>query len=249
MLASCPCSAFPRTPDRCTLMCLGTHARGPPQQGIIARDVSIAISQFAPGSQTVKDKALHDACGITEFFPYRNRVHTRSGFTPPLPRANTTFLGMCRACQSVQFSEEKTGGQLCKVCGRSEVEFIDAREPKGFFTDFTPEDYHGVFEWTPRSTIPTLAWDNKKDDETLLANCSVSAFVGDVLSVNDNDGKGGFEFQRAPDIRSSRMARGVRCRSGAREERSCFCIGGDASHSAPGSPENRCAAGRTPSVA
>lgn len=169
----------------------------PPQQGIIARDVSIAISQFAPGSQTVKDKALHDACGITEFFPYRNRVHTRSGFTPPLPRANTTFLGMCRACQSVQFSEEKTGGQLCKVCGRSEVEFIDAREPKGFFTDFTPEDYHGVFEWTPRSTIPTLAWDNKKDDETLLANCSVSAFVGDVLSVNDNDGKGGFEFQRA----------------------------------------------------
>ena len=169
----------------------------PPEHGTIDRDLFIAISQFAPGSQTVKDKTLHNACGVTEFFPQRNRVHTRSGFAPPLPGPNTTYLGMCQACQSVQFNEEMSQRYPCQVCGLAEVEFLDAREPKGFFTDFAPEDYHGVFEWTPRSTVPTLAWNGGAIDAQRMDNWSVSAFSGDILSVNDNGGKRGFEFQRA----------------------------------------------------
>ena len=68
---------------------------------------------------------------------------------------------------------------------------------KDFFTDFMPEDYHGVFEWTPRSTVPTLAWDSGEASGDRTANCCVSAFSGDILSVNDNGGKGGFEFKKA----------------------------------------------------
>ena len=88
-------------------------------------------------------------------------------------------------------------GPSCQVCGRAEVGVLDAREPKGFFTDFTPEDYHGVFEWAPRSTVPTLAWDGGDDYEWNVGNCGVSAFPGEIFSVNDNDNEGGFEFQRA----------------------------------------------------
>ena len=169
----------------------------PPPHGNIDRDLFIAISQFAPGSQTVKDKTIHNACGIAEFFPMGKRVHNRSGFVPPLPGANPNLLGICRACQSVQFGEEMVDGSHCQVCGRAEVGVLDAREPKGFFTDFTPEDYHGVFEWAPRSTVPTLAWDGGPDYETDIANCEVSAFPGEILSVNSNDNEGGFMFQRA----------------------------------------------------
>ncbi len=170
----------------------------PPEHGTIDRDLSIAISQFAPGSQTVKDKTLHNACGVTEFYPRGNRVCTDSGFVPPLPGANPTSLHMCPDCQSVQFVVSGTEGYSCQVCNLPQVDPpLDAREPKGFFTDFTPEDYHGVFEWTPSSTVPTLAWDSGEANEQHLGNCGVSAFSGDILSVNDNGGQGGFEFQRA----------------------------------------------------
>ena len=169
----------------------------PPEQGTIDRELSVAISQFAPGSQTVKDKTIHNACGVSELFPRGNRVHTGPGFVPPLPGPNATYLGMCQACRSVQFNEEMSLGHTCQVCGRAEVESLDAREPKGFFTDFTPEDYQGVFEWTPRSTVPTLAWNSGEGSESRLDNWGVSAFTGDIISVNDNNGTRGFAFQRA----------------------------------------------------
>ena len=169
----------------------------PPVHGIIDRDLSIAISQFAPGSQTVKDKTLHNACGVTEFFPLGNRIHNDSGFAPPLPGPNPTNLHICSDCQSVQFDEDRTEAFSCQVCGQPMKDHLDAREPKGFFTDFMPEDYHGVFEWTPRSTVPTLAWDSGEASGDRTANCCVSAFSGDILSVNDNGGKGGFEFKKA----------------------------------------------------
>ena len=169
----------------------------PPVQGIIERDLSIAISQFAPGSQTVKDKSIHNACGVTEFFPLGNRVRDSSGFTPPLPGPNPMYLRLCPACQSVQFDEAKPETYCCQVCGEHFTEHLDAREPKAFFTDFLPEDYHGVFDWTPQSSVPTLAWDSGSAEEQSAANCLVSAFSGDIISVNDNGGKGGFEFRRA----------------------------------------------------
>ncbi len=39
------------------------HQQWPPESGTIERDLDVAISQFAPGSQTVKDKAVHTAVG------------------------------------------------------------------------------------------------------------------------------------------------------------------------------------------
>ena len=192
-----PMFGFP-TDSRLLYTDVPPHANPwPPEQGTIDRELSVAISQFAPGSQTVKDKIIHNACGVLEFFPRGNRVHTGPGFVPPLPGANTTYLGMCQACGSVQFNKEMSLGYACRVCGRAEVEFMDAREPKGFFTDFTPEDYQGVFEWTPRSTVPTLSWNSGEGSETRSDNWEVTAFTGDIVSVNDNDGTGGFDFRRA----------------------------------------------------
>ena len=169
----------------------------PPRYGTIDRDLPVAVSQFAPSSQIVKDKAIHTALGVADFVPKGNRVSAQPGFEPPLPGGNRLWLGKCKACKSFQFREESGFGDPCAVCGCADVTDLDAREPKGFFTDFDPQDYHGIFEWTPRSTVPTLAWDSGNVAEMALANCSVSRFTGDLLSVNDNGGAGGFEFRRA----------------------------------------------------
>lgn len=170
----------------------------PPERHTIDRDLEIAISQFAPGSQTVKDKAVHTAVGVVEFYPEGNEVHTRSGFTPDLPGDNAHLLGICRVCQSVQYCENRTDREACRVCLVNELEPLDAREPKGFFTDFEPQDYDGVFEWTPRSTRPTLTWESPDYNAEVVANCAIRTLANqDIISVNDNDGAGGFEFQQA----------------------------------------------------
>ncbi|WP_206817582.1 helicase-related protein, partial [Chroococcus sp. FPU101] len=183
-----------------------TSDQWPPDTGTVDRDLDIALSQFAPGSQTVKDKAVHNACGVVELFPQGNRVASRAGLYPPLPNGNET-LGLCGNCQAVVFphiisNSPPLAGQIpppqqCPVCGANELRYLDAREPKGFFTDLNPEDFEGQFEWTPRSTRPSLSINSeiaKKTQPLSLANVSVFSFNENIISVNDNGGQGGFDF-------------------------------------------------------
>jgi DEAD/DEAH box helicase domain-containing protein len=181
----------------------------PPEEGLVDRDIDIAISQFAPGSQTVKDKAVHTAIGVVELRPAGNTVQSADGLYPSLPKGNTTILGMCEHCQAVvslpASSTPAPGGaepvkRICPVCLFSEPSLreIDAREPKGFFTDLEPQDFDGQFEWQPRSTRPSMAFDaGATDTPTLAANCSLFTLFESIISVNDNGGVGGFDFQAA----------------------------------------------------
>ena len=73
-----------------------------------------------------------------------------------------------------------------------------------------------VFEWTPSATVPTLAWDSGSSSLAPVLNCGVSRFNGELLTVNDNGGAGGFEFQRA--VFENR-----------REWRDAYAVGDDAS--------------------
>ena len=174
--------------------------RWPPEKGIVDRDLSIAVSQFAPGSQIVKDKRLHTAVGVVEFYPSGGRTQAANGFSPPLPEPNDESVAICPDCRSAE-TRANDGSEIapCKVCGsRGEpAPLIDAREPKGFITDFAPQDYHGVFEWTPAATIPALAFEARPPVEEYVANNAVSSSSRDILAVNDNGGNGGFEFRRA----------------------------------------------------
>lgn len=176
----------------------------PPETGIVDRDLEIALSQFAPGSQTVKDKAVHTACGVIDLRPAGNSVETRPGFMPDLTVPNPRPIGVCSNCQAVcslpAMQHLLPGGQKvacieCPVCKAPEMFLpLDAREPRGFFTDLTPQDFEGQFEWTPRSTRPTLSIDARTSTPSIVNNVALASFWEDILSVNDNAGAGGFDF-------------------------------------------------------
>ena len=138
---------------------------------------------------------MHTAYGVADLFPKGSQIHAGAGFEPPLPAQNPNPLGVCDSCKSVQ---RLPAGSIepCRVC-QNPLDPIDAREPKGFFTDFRPQDYDGVFEWTPRSTVPTLTWESQPTPGQLVGNSSVFNFSDDIISVNDNGGRGGFDFQKA----------------------------------------------------
>src|SRR5262249_9003118 len=139
----------------------------PPERGLVDRPLDIAISQFAPGSETIKDKAVHRACGVVEMYPQGRDVCYRPGFAPDLPLP-APRIGTCTHCQAVALlasgpapaGTAKLPPVACPVCHRvvqrDTMQQVDAREPKGFFTDQRKEDFEGTFEWTPRATRPTL---------------------------------------------------------------------------------------------
>jgi Lhr-like helicase len=182
----------------------------PPARGVIDRDLEIAISQFAPGSQTVKDKAVHNACGVIDLYPLpMNRVGSREGFAPPLIVANPSPVGLCDNCQAVEYqpgamAAPAPGGQqpvtiMCPVCQHNpaSMRLIDAREPRGFITDFEPEDFEGAFEWNPRSTRPTLTIGAVPNATPIVNVLLATVEDTEILSINDQAGEGGFDFQAA----------------------------------------------------
>lgn len=173
-----------------------------PPKGTIDRDLDIAISQFAPGSQTIKDKAVHTAVGVASFTPRGRSVDVGDGFSPPLTEGNPHPVGLCSTCQAViRFGPDRPESETCPVCRTvSAVRVIDAREPGDFFTDLAREDFEGQFEWRPRSTRPTLTIEEMPPDVTaeppaLEGNASVKALRDRIMSLNDNGGQGGFDFQ------------------------------------------------------
>jgi hypothetical protein len=179
----------------------------PPEQGTIDRDLDVAISQFAPGSETVKDKEVHTSVGVVELRPAGKTIASADGFYPPLSGGNPEPLGICEFCQAVvpldPILEPLPGGvapdlQQCPVCGEQAMRLLDVREPKGFFTNLDAEDFEGQFDWQPRASRPSLAVNNSQPTNTKqAANCELLTLTDFVLSVNDNGGKGGFDFQPA----------------------------------------------------
>ena len=173
--------------------------------GRIDRDLDIAISQFAPGSQTVKDKAIHTALGVVKLVPAGgDRVKVEPGFHPPLNEPSLK-IGVCESCRALILHKEETaaiqaGTQLlktvCNVCKKEELRIMDAREPRSFFTDQNPRDFEGRFDWQPRASYPSLQFDLPKQTEHIY-NATISSRPNYIVSINDKGGRGGFDFYEA----------------------------------------------------
>ncbi len=178
----------------------------PPENGTIDRSLDIAISQFAPKSETVKDKQIHKSNGVAEFIPAGQTVLVKPGFRPSL-NEHSHKMRLCSSCFAVSKDPELTDTlkvedeqplQICPVCGEISLRLVDAREPTGFFSDFRRHEFDGVFEFVPNSTRPTVFFDS---DPLSLVPGTNAKIVGRKLtlaSVNDNGGEGGFEFEPHP---------------------------------------------------
>lgn len=161
----------------------------PPESGV-DRDLDIAISQFAPGAETVKDGVVHTAVGVVHYRRYGTRaIEVADPLGPPVP------LGLCRHCQAVVM-RPAAGVTTCRVCGRDAPDFrvIQLAQPRGFRTLFDGgRDFDGVFEWTPRASRA------KTDAEQLpMMPCQNFEFWSgerEVCVVNDNAGQL-FRFER-----------------------------------------------------
>ncbi len=164
-----------------------------PPENSVDRDLDIAISQFAPGAETVKDGVVHTAAGVVHY----RRIGTQAR-EQPNPLGPPVPLGMCQNCQAVDLSPTPTTVS-CPVCGSGAPDFrvVQLAQPRGFRTLYEGgRDFDGVFEWTPRASRPKTDSQQIHDaDMQHLANVAFWSGERDVCVVNDNDGQL-FQFEK-----------------------------------------------------
>lgn len=160
-----------------------------PPDGIVDRELDIAISQFAPCSETVKDGLIHTSVGIVDYQPVGNAV-----VSVPNPLGPPLVVGLCRRCQAVDGSQNPAAA--CPVCGAIAPEYnlLCLSQPRGFRTWFgASRDFDGVFEWTARASRPRVGVTPIL--MTPVANFVIWSGPDTVYVINDNEGRQ-YEFQK-----------------------------------------------------
>jgi DEAD/DEAH box helicase domain-containing protein len=180
-------------PTRTRLLFHKMPHRWPPKYGIIDRELEIAISQFAPGAQSIKDDKLHTSVGVVDFVP-----DARGIGMAPSPLGAPESVGVCRRCQALV--PQPVQGGTCPFCcaapGPSGYRIVDLTEPPGFSTWWAISDrseFRGGFEFTPRALRARMG--AGLNSFAPHANFSIDAGCARIYRINDNDGDD-FEFRK-----------------------------------------------------
>jgi hypothetical protein len=160
-----------------------------PPDNAIDRDLDIAISEFAPGSEVIKDKKVLEPVGFVHYAPGDGfqlyEVDGRGVLEHGLQKCMNTN---CRTIYS-----NVVDGQSCRICGFP-LQTIKACSPLGFCLDFDtrPRDFDGTFEWSPRTGLVSLDPDSNLLHEVTIHNLKLKSnkvpLDGIVHQINDNQG-------------------------------------------------------------
>ena len=172
------------------------RARPWPPPYVVDRDASIAISEFAPGSDVVKDKAIHRCIGLAAYEPRGTHV-----WRNPDPLGWTAEIGQCSACQALDTSPGVR--ETCPVCLAPQSQNgadgpyrrFTIAQPLGYRTEFRPRDYNEWFEWTPRASRARMSAEGASMQAGSVGPVRLERGVTDVYEINDN---GGRDFGFAP---------------------------------------------------
>jgi DEAD/DEAH box helicase domain-containing protein len=173
-------------PTRQRLLYHRTPGTWPPRH-VVDRDLELAVSMFAPGAETVKERTIHTAIGVAHFRPQGNRA-----ILEPNPLGPSVRIGLCGNCQNVETSTPDR--PACQVCGQpagngeADYRVLDLRQPKGFVSYFTKaRDYDGVFDFVPRAARPKVGRPPFAMNPHL--NFDVGSGPGRLHVINDNGGR------------------------------------------------------------
>lgn len=156
-----------------------------PWKETISRELDLAISTFAPGSEVVKDKQIFTAVG---FVNYEKR-----GEIQELPGTNPLEIEI-RSCKNCGFTTARDSTlQVCPVC-ENELSIILACSPLGFCVDYDADtkDFNGLFDWKPVKTDVSLDTKSILSPQKSVGNLDMSTNIipqeGLVHYINTNNG-------------------------------------------------------------
>src|SRR5690606_9423256 len=134
----------------------------------IQRELDLAISEFAPGSEVVKDKKVLTAVGVVGYKIEKGRYVEIDG------RGDLKSLNRCVNCKTVY---AEAVDDICKVCDSGNIESFDAIAPIGFYIEKDREsrDFDGRFEFNNRTGEVTLDPNSKLETTREIKNLVIKS--------------------------------------------------------------------------
>jgi hypothetical protein len=171
----------------------------------IQRDVRIAVGEFAPGNQIVRDKQVYESVALVH---YEGGMAPRDGAASLTPFIPVHIGGaLCPECGHLE--EKYVEGAPCLVCAHSHMHERDFVTPLGFRVDYDeePEPYRLTIERPSRARSPRVTALPTSAPIT-WQNANLRFGEGDIYILNDNGGAG-FSFVRVASARDDQTRDGL----------------------------------------
>ncbi|MBW4496740.1 MAG: DEAD/DEAH box helicase [Oscillatoria princeps RMCB-10] len=156
----------------------------------IDRDLDLAITEFAPGSQKTKDKRIYTSIGFTAPFLWEKNLVPASGES----LSERQWMLRCGRCQYTETSHNQFEDTVCPNCGATEEDGFRVFQwavPLAFRTSLgRGSDAKDEYELTVTGA-GSVAESQPQDFELIPNTNTLTAFAesGRVFRVNDNRGK------------------------------------------------------------
>ncbi len=169
-----------------------------PPDDAIDRDARVAISEFAPGNQIVREKYVYRPVGFAGFRPTATVPAPVNGIGP------SQLVGLCEVCKSIapEAHEEPGSCPNCKTARGEGFQLHRLCRPTGYRTTWQVRDrdvYEGVTQQLSRATMPKLVTAENWAEGRRRQVDGLAVEWGNtrLWSVNDNGGRG-FDLQKGP---------------------------------------------------
>ena len=158
------------------------------KRGVIDRDLTLAISTFAPGSSLVKDKKVFTSKGLIGF----RREHGK-WTTIKTPGRIRKEMYRCTSDDCQTIFERPDDTRRCSICAAPLIPLMSCT-PEGFCTIFyKSEDYKGALNYVERSITTKLDPSSKLNNVQSIHNAVTRSNIvpsdGEIHVINDNAGK------------------------------------------------------------
>ncbi|OBA39814.1 helicase [Rhodococcus sp. 852002-51564_SCH6189132-a] len=152
------------------------------------RALEVAIRNFAPGAEIVKDGLVHTVNGFAAYIVRGNRVE------PADPIGVSRVVSTCESCGQTNLSSSTT----CNACG-SVMTQMNLYEPRGFRTTYEPRPFNDDQEVLSTTSAPALIPGDTPTGSTKLKNFKIDLYEqAQLVTVNDNFGRG-YQFSKGVD--------------------------------------------------
>jgi len=175
-------------------------AQWPISKGLIDRNEDIALSEFAPDREVVKDKKIIRSVGVAWPTPPADRMlSSEIQYAQPL---EARPISSCGACGAVLFSSSS----VCTECGATvpDVHVFIGWRPYAYVADVgSSRDYDGYMQ-VKRTLVESHAGKRSEADANqhydVSRNFAVSGFQGRLIHANTNASRG-YSFARIAQTR------------------------------------------------
>lgn len=145
------------------------------------RPLAMAVTNYAPGAEVVRDGLVHTAAGFAHY------EKTGKSWSPADPMGAAHEVVSCPDCATT-FIDRKVH-DVCENCG-SEVVRFSMFEPRGFRTTYKPRPYRIDGSRAQSKSLPTFVSAQKETALEEVLGVDVRLYEqGKLLQYNDNRGR------------------------------------------------------------